>query len=70
MQVLSKYYGCGLTIPKDFSNLKGLRILDLGSGSGRDCYILSRLVGESGYAINILCLRMIFEILDILNSDF
>lgn len=44
-EVTSRYYGCGLTIP---SELKGLSVLDLGSGSGRDCYILSQLVGKNG----------------------
>jgi ubiquinone/menaquinone biosynthesis C-methylase UbiE len=49
-EVQAKYYGCGLTIP---SHVQGLRILDLGSGSGRDCYIASKLVGESGSVIGI-----------------
>mgnify|MGYP001592970911 CR=1 FL=1 len=44
-EVTSRYYGCGLTIP---SELAGLSVLDLGSGSGRDCYILSQLVGGAG----------------------
>lgn len=44
-EVTSRYYGCGLTIPDD---LAGLSVLDLGSGSGRDCYILSQLVGPEG----------------------
>lgn len=48
--MLSKYYGCGLTIP---SLLQGMRILDLGSGSGRDCFVLSKLVGESGRVIGV-----------------
>jgi SAM-dependent methyltransferase len=30
-----------------------MRILDLGSCSGRDCYVLSRLVGENGYVVGI-----------------
>ena len=30
-----------------------MRILDLGSGSGRDCYALSALVGESGYVVGV-----------------
>ena len=49
-EVMAKYYGCGLAIP---AKLKGLRVLDLGSGSGRDCYILSQLVGESGEVIGV-----------------
>ena len=44
-EVLDKYYGCGLP-PLD--GLDGLDILDLGCGSGRDCYILSSLVGDTG----------------------
>ena len=49
-EVHAKYYGCGLTIPKE---LKGLKILDLGSGSGRDCYIASKLVGETGEVVGV-----------------
>ncbi len=49
-EVVEKYYGCGLTIPDD---LKGLRVLDLGSGSGRDCYLVSYLVGEQGSVVGI-----------------
>lgn len=45
-----KYYGCGLVIPP---GLDGLSILDLGSGSGRDCFALSRLVGEHGTVVGI-----------------
>lgn len=44
-EVKDKYYGCGLCIPE---YIKGLHLLDLGSGSGRDCYIASALVGEQG----------------------
>ena len=49
-EVVSKYYGCGLTIP---DALAGLKVLDLGSGSGRDCYILSKLVGQQGSVIGV-----------------
>jgi len=45
-----KYYGCGLTIP---SELEGLKVLDLGSGSGRDCYIAAQLVGEKGEVVGV-----------------
>ncbi len=44
-EVSNHYYGCGLIIPEELS---GLNILDLGCGAGRDCYLLSALVGESG----------------------
>jgi len=49
-EVMIKYYGCGLVVPDE---LKGLRVLDLGSGSGRDCYILSQLVGQEGEVIGV-----------------
>lgn len=49
-ETMAKYYGCGLTIP---SNLEGLKVLDLGSGSGRDCFVLSKLVGKNGHVIGI-----------------
>ena len=49
-EVKDKYYGCGLTIHFE---LKGLRVLDLGSGSGRDCFIASKLVGQEGEVIGV-----------------
>lgn len=49
-EVLIKYYGCGLTIPTTLNHLK---VLDLGSGSGRDCYLISKLVGEKGYVTGV-----------------
>lgn len=49
-EVIEKYYGCGLTIPE---RIEGKRILDLGSGSGRDCYIASYLVGSEGSVVGI-----------------
>lgn len=49
-EVQSKYYGCGLTIP---SAIEDLKILDLGSGSGRDCYIAGQLVGEKGSVVGV-----------------
>ncbi|KAG9341404.1 hypothetical protein JZ751_019212, partial [Albula glossodonta] len=33
--------------------LHGCKVLDLGSGSGRDCYVLSKLVGSSGHVIGV-----------------
>jgi len=49
-EILDRFYGCGSPIP--FS-LDGLNVLDLGCGTGRDVYILSKLVGESGRVIGI-----------------
>lgn len=49
-EVMTRYYGCGLIAP---DLLSGMRILDLGSGSGRDCYALSALVGESGFVVGV-----------------
>lgn len=60
-EVTGKYYGCGLTLPHE---LEGRRILDLGSGSGRDCYIASYLVGPSGYVVGV---DMTDEQLDVAN---
>ncbi|KAI3425190.1 hypothetical protein D9Q98_008959 [Chlorella vulgaris] len=44
-QVKAKYYGCGSPFPM---GIEGLHVLDLGSGSGRDCYVCAALVGERG----------------------
>lgn len=44
-EVKAKYYGCGSPFPM---GIEGLRVLDLGSGSGRDCYVCADLVGERG----------------------
>jgi len=49
-EVRAKYYGCGLVIP---NLLQGMKVLDLGSGSGRDAFIVSRLVGESGEVVGV-----------------
>ncbi|XP_036399021.1 arsenite methyltransferase [Megalops cyprinoides] len=49
-EVTSRYYGCGLVVPEC---LEHCRLLDLGCGSGRDCYMLSRLVGEKGHITGI-----------------
>lgn len=49
-EIHDKYYGCGSPIPLA---LKGLRVLDLGCGSGRDSYAMSYLVGEDGFVYGI-----------------
>ena len=49
-EVLARYYGCGLTIP---DGLGGCAVLDLGSGAGRDVYLVSQLVGEQGEVVGV-----------------
>ena len=44
-EVRDRYYGCGLVVP---DAIEGAHILDLGSGSGQDAYVLAQLVGENG----------------------
>ncbi len=49
-EVKDRFYGCGAPFPLA---LEGLTVLDLGSGTGRDCFMLSKLVGESGRVIGV-----------------
>jgi len=62
-EVLQKYYGCGLTIP---THLNDKTVLDLGSGAGRDCFLLSQIVGENG---TVLGVDMTEEQLDVANRN-
>ena len=49
-EVRNRYYGCGIVVPQD---LRDARVLDLGSGSGRDVYLISQLVGPSGEVVGV-----------------
>ena len=49
-EVQEKFYGCGAPFPPA---LQGKTVLDLGCGSGRDTYLLSKLVGPTGKVIGI-----------------
>lgn len=49
-EVKARYYGCGLVAPLA---LEGARILDLGSGSGQDAYVLAQLVGPRGEVVGV-----------------
>src|SRR6185437_11268686 len=49
-EVRAKYYGCGLAVP---AALEGRRVLDLGSGSGRDVYLMAQLVGPRGEVVGV-----------------
>jgi arsenite methyltransferase len=49
-EVRDRFYGCGVPLPP---GLEGATVLDLGCGSGRDCYVLSKLVGQGGLVIGV-----------------
>ena len=49
-EILTRFYGCGSPLPP---LLEGKTVLDLGCGTGRDVYIASKLVGESGRVIGV-----------------
>jgi len=49
-EVLERYYGCGLVAPQQ---LDGLRVLDLGCGTGRDVFLLAQLVGAGGEVVGV-----------------
>jgi SAM-dependent methyltransferase len=49
-EILDRFYGCGSPIPP---TLEGCTVLDLGCGSGRDTYLVSKLVGPEGFVIGV-----------------
>ena len=63
VDVIAKYYGCGLCIP---DAIEGCTVLDLGCGSGRDVYIASQLVGKTGKVIGVdmtkVCLILLVKV--------
>lgn len=48
--IKKRYYGSGLNFPE---NVQGKRILDIGCGSGSFVFLLSKLVGPTGYVVGI-----------------
>ncbi|ORX74397.1 hypothetical protein DL89DRAFT_15472 [Linderina pennispora] len=48
--VRDRFYGCGMPLP---TGIDGLRVLDLGCGAGRDCYVAAKLVGPTGEVIGL-----------------
>lgn len=48
--ILERFYGCGSPIPQ---LLDGCTVLDLGCGTGRDAYIVSKLAGPAGRVIGV-----------------
>ena len=61
-EVMMRYYGCGLVCPP---KLQGCQILDLGSGSGRDVYVLAQMAGPDGHVLGVDMTR---EQLDVATS--
>lgn len=49
-EITDRFYGCGSPIPPA---LEGATVLDLGCGTGRDSYLISKLVGERGRVIGV-----------------
>lgn len=49
-EVLERFYGCGSPIPP---LVEGCTVLDLGCGTGRDAYVVSKLVGPDGFVIGV-----------------
>ncbi|RME27750.1 MAG: radical SAM/Cys-rich domain protein [Deltaproteobacteria bacterium] len=49
-EVVTRFYGCGSPIP---GVLEGSHVVDLGCGTGRDVFVLSKLVGPRGRVTGI-----------------
>ena len=49
-EIVERFYGCGSPIPPA---LTGATVVDLGCGTGRDVYVLSKLVGPTGHVIGV-----------------
>ncbi len=49
-EITQKFYGCGSPIPL---SLEGKTVLDLGCGTGRDAYMVAKMVGPKGRVIGV-----------------
>jgi ubiquinone/menaquinone biosynthesis C-methylase UbiE len=49
-EILERFYSCGSPIPP---LLTGMRILDLGCGTGKDVFVAAQLAGEEGFVIGV-----------------
>lgn len=61
-KVVESFYGCGSPIPDP---LEGTIAIDLGSGTGRDCFVISALSGKKGLVIGV---DMTQEQIDVANE--
>ncbi|CAG5129248.1 unnamed protein product [Candidula unifasciata] len=48
--ITNRTYGCATAYPEA---LDGAKVLDLGAGCGRDCFVLSNIVGEEGTVVGL-----------------
>lgn len=48
--IIKKFYGCGSPVPK---GINGATILDLGCGTGKDCFVASAFAGQNGKVIGV-----------------
>ncbi len=46
-EILNKFYGCGTPLPPSLE--KGMSVVDLGCGTGRDVYLVSYFVGKFSF---------------------
>jgi arsenite methyltransferase len=58
-EIVDRFYGCGSPIPPA---VEGRTIVDLGCGTGRDTYVCSKLVGETGRVIGVDMTREQLEV--------
>eukprot|EP01064_Diplonema_japonicum_P015440 TRINITY_DN23168_c0_g1_i1.p1 TRINITY_DN23168_c0_g1~~TRINITY_DN23168_c0_g1_i1.p1 ORF type:complete len:363 (+),score=91.47 TRINITY_DN23168_c0_g1_i1:48-1136(+) len=65
--VREKFYGCGAPLPL---GIEGLKVLDLGSGSGRDCYVCAKLVGEKGSVLGVDMTKEQLEVADKYKNEY
>lgn len=49
-EVRDRFYGCGSPVPLA---VEARTVLDLGCGTGRDCYVVSRLAGPDGRVVGV-----------------
>lgn len=59
-EISARYFGCGTPVPAGLP--AGLKVLDLGCGTGRDCYVIARIVGSSGHVTGMDMSPLMLEV--------